>query len=197
MPRLRGAFLLPQDARWSPKLEGQPMATPKKVTAVEELADSFRNATAVYVTEYRGLSVPKLAALRASLRGNATYSVAKNTLATLGAKEAGVKGLDDLFVGPTAIAFVTGDPVMVAKGLRDFAKDNPALVIKGGLLEGSVLSAADVSTIANLETREVLLAKAAAAMKASLFGAAYLFQAPLAQAARTIDALRAKQETAA
>lgn len=173
------------------------MATPDKVAAVKEIADQFRNSSAVYVTEYRGLSVPQLKELRNGIRGNATYSVAKNTLTALAAKEAGVEGIDDLLVGPTAIAFVTGDPVEVAKGLRDFGKDNENLVIKGGILDGAVLSGDDVKKLASLESREVLLAKAAGAMKASLFGAAYLFQAPLSQAVRTVDALRAKQETAA
>ncbi len=173
------------------------MATPDKVAAVKELADNFRGANAVVITEYRGLSVKQLAELRGKLRGTATYSVAKNTLTLLAAKDAEVDGLNDLFVGPTAIAFVTGDPVEAAKALRDFAKAHDKLVIKGGVLEGKVLSAEDVSKLANLESREVLLAKAAGAMKASLFGAAYLFQAPLSQAARTVDALRVKQEDAA
>jgi large subunit ribosomal protein L10 len=173
------------------------MATPDKVAAVKELADKFRNADAVLVTEYRGLSVPQLAELRGTLQGNATYSIAKNTLTALAAKDAGVEGIEDLLVGPTAIAFVTGDPVEAAKGLKTFAKKNDKLVIKGGVLEGKVLSAEDIKKLADLESREVLLAKAAGAMKASLFGAAYLFQAPLAEAVRTVDALREKQESAA
>ena len=173
------------------------MATPDKVAAVKELADKFRDSSAVVITEYRGLSVPQLAKLRGDLRGTATYSVAKNTLTALAAKDAGVDGLDDLFVGPTAIAFVTGDPVEAAKGLKAFAKTNDKLIIKGGVLEGKVISAAEVMKLADLESREVLLAKAAGVMKASLFGAAYLFQAPLSKAVRTIDALRDKQETAA
>jgi large subunit ribosomal protein L10 len=173
------------------------MATPDKVAAVKELADKFRNSSAVVVTEYRGLSVPQLAELRGSIRGTATYTVAKNTLTALAAKDAGVDGLDDLFVGRTAIAFVTGDPVEAAKGLRDFSKSNDKLVLKGGVLEGKVLSADDIVKIASLESREVLLAKAAGVFKASLFGAAYLFQAPLSQAVRTVDALRDKQESAA
>ncbi len=173
------------------------MATPEKVATVAELADLFRNSAAVIVTEYRGLTVSQLNSLRTGLRGNATYQVAKNKLTALAAKEAGVEGIDDLFVGPTAIAFITGDPVESAKALRDFTKTNDKLVVKGGVLEGKPLSADDVKKLANLESREVLLAKAAGAMKASLFGAAYLFQAPLSQAARTVDALRAKQESAA
>lgn len=173
------------------------MATPEKVAAVAEIADKFRDSVAVYITEYRGLSVPQLAELRGNLRDVATYKVAKNTLTTLAAKDAGVEGLNDLFLGPTAIAFVTGDPVEAAKSLKTFAKENEGLVIKGGLLEGNVLSADEINKLADLESREVLLAKAAGAMKASLFGAAYLFQAPLAQAARAVDALRVKQEDAA
>ena len=173
------------------------MATPDKVSAVKELADKFRESNAVLITEYRGLSVPQLAQLRERLRGTATYTVSKNTLTALAAKDADVDGLEDLFVGPTAIAFVTGDPVEAAKGLKAFAKENDKLVIKGGILDGKVISADDIKKLADLESREVLLAKAAGAMKASLFGAAYLFQAPLSKAVRTIDALRDKQETAA
>jgi large subunit ribosomal protein L10 len=173
------------------------MATPDKVATVKALADQFRSASAVYVTEYRGLSVAQLMQLRKGLSGIATYAVVKNTLGARAAKDAGLEGLDDLFVGPTAIAFVTGDPVEAAKGLRDFSKESDKLILKGGILEGKLLSAADVSTLASLESREVLLARAAIAMKASLFGAAYLFQAPLSQAVRTVDALREKQDTAA
>ena len=173
------------------------MATPDKVAAVKELADKFRESNAVLITEYRGLSVPQLAQLRERLRGTATYTVSKNTLTALAAKDADVDGLEDLFVGPTAIAFVTGDPVEAAKGLKAFAKENDKLVIKGGILDGKVISADDIKKLADLESREVLLAKAAGAMKASLFGAAYLFQAPLSKAVRTIDALREKQDSAA
>jgi len=173
------------------------MATPDKVAAVKELSDLFRESNAVLITEYRGLTVSQLATLRGDLRGTATYAVAKNTLTALAAKDAGVEGLDDLFVGPTAIAFVTGDPVEAAKGLKAFAKTNDKLIIKGGVLEGKVISAAEVQKLADLESREVLLAKAAGVMKASLFGAAYLFQAPLSKAVRTVDALREKQDSAA
>lgn len=173
------------------------MATPDKVAAVKELADKFRESQAVIVTEYRGLSVPQLAELRGNIRGAATYQVAKNTLTALAAKDAGVEGLDDLFVGPTAIAFITGDPVEAAKGLKEFSKDNDKLVIKGGVLEGKVISAEEIKKLADLESREVLLAKAAGAIQASLVNAAYMFQAPLSKAARAVDALRAKQEDAA
>jgi len=173
------------------------MARPDKAAAVAEIADRFRDSNAAVLTEYRGLTVAQLKELRKALRGNASYAVVKNTLTAIAAKEAGLEGLDDALAGPSAIAFVTGDPVEAAKGLRDFAKANPALVIKGGVLEGRSLSAAEVTKLADLESREVLLAKAAGAFKASLYQAAYLFTAPTAQAARVVDALRAKQAEAA
>ena len=171
------------------------MARPDKAAAVAELTDQFRESNAVVLTEYRGLTVKQLKQLRTALRGDATYAVVKNTLSSIAAKQAGVEGLDDHLAGPSAIAFVTGDPVSAAKGLRDFAKAHPQLVIKGGVLDGRTLTAADITKLADLESREVLLAKAAGAFKASLFGAAYLFTAPTAQAVRTIDALREKRAT--
>jgi large subunit ribosomal protein L10 len=163
-----------------------------KATAVAELTDRFRSSTATVLTEYRGLTVTQLKALRRALGPQATYAVAKNTLAKRAAADAGIAGLDDLFSGPTALAFVTGDVVEAAKGLREFAKTNPLLVIKGGVFEGKPLSAAEVTKLADLESREVLLAKLAGAMKANLSKAAATFQAPLAQAARQADALRTK-----
>jgi len=171
------------------------MARPDKAAAVAELTDLFRESNAAVLTEYRGLTVAQLKRLRKALGGNATYAVVKNTLTAIAAKEAGLTGLDDALAGPSAIAFVTGDPVEAAKGLRDFAKANPALVIKGGVLDGRTLTAADVTKLADLESREVLLAKAAGAMKAKLYQAAYVFTANTAQAARVIDALRQKQES--
>ncbi|WP_159791612.1 50S ribosomal protein L10 [Puerhibacterium puerhi] len=173
------------------------MARPDKAAAVAEVAEKFRASNAAVLTEYRGLTVKQLKELRRSLGGNASYAVVKNTLTQIAAKEAGVEGLDAELKGPSAIAFVTGDPVEAAKGLRDFAKANPALVIKGGVLEGRALTAAEVTKLADLESREVLLAKAAGAMKAKLYQAAYVFTANTAQAARVIDALRQKQESAA
>ena len=167
-----------------------------KETTVAELTENFRNSNAIVLTEYRGLTVAQLKQLRTSIRENASYAVVKNTLTKIAAKEAGVEGLDDLLEGPSAIAFVHGDTVAVAKALRDFAKANPLLVVKGGYFDGAALTAAEVGKLADLESREVLLAKLAGAFKASLFGAAYLFNAPLAQAARTVDALRQKQEAA-
>ena len=173
------------------------MARPDKAAAVAELTDLFRESNAAVLTEYRGLTVAQLKKLRKALSGNATYSVVKNTLTAIAAKDAGLEGLDDALTGPSAIAFVSGDPVEAAKGLRDFAKANPALVIKGGVLEGRALTAADVTKLADLESREVLLAKAAGVFKASLNQAAYLFTAPAAQAARTVDALRLKLDESA
>lgn len=173
------------------------MATAEKAAAIAELAEKFRNSGAAVLTEYRGLTVAQLSQLRTSLREHASYAVVKNTLTKRAAAEAGVTGFDEYLQGPTAIAFVTGDPVEAAKGLRDFGKSYDKLVLKGGVLEGKLLSVEEVTKLANLESRDVLLAKAAGAFKASLFGAAYLFQAPLSQAARTVDALRAKQESAA
>jgi large subunit ribosomal protein L10 len=173
------------------------MARPDKAAAVAELTDRFRGSNAGVLTEYRGLTVAQLKELRRSLGENATYAVVKNTLTTIAAKEAGVDAFDGQLTGPSAIAFITGDPVEAAKGLRDFAKANPQLVIKGGYMEGKTLSPSEINRLADLESREVLLAKLAGAMKASLNNAAYLFAAPLAQAARTIDALRAKVEAEA
>ncbi len=170
------------------------MARNPKSTAVEEITEEFRSSSAAVLTEYRGLTVAQLKELRRSLGGNATYAVVKNTLTKIAAKDAGVEGLDGLLAGPSAIAFVKGDPVAAAKGLRDFAKAHPMLVIKGGYLDGKVLSAADVAKLADLESREVLLAKLAGAMNASLQQAVSLFAAPLAQAARAIDALRVAAE---
>ena len=171
------------------------MARPDKAAAVAELTESFRESSAVVLTEYRGLTVAQLKQLRRALSGDATYAVVKNTLSAIAAKQAGVEGIDAHLAGPSAIAFVTGDPVQAAKGLRDFAKAHPQLVIKGGVLDGRTLTAAEITKLADLESREVLLAKMAGAMKASLFGAAYLFTAPTAKAVRTIDALREKRAT--
>jgi large subunit ribosomal protein L10 len=170
------------------------MARPDKAAAVAELADEFRGSAAIVLTEYRGLTVKQLTELRRSLGGNASYAIVKNTLTKIAAQEAGVEGIDDHLVGPSAIAFVKGDPVDAAKGLRDFARANPVLVIKGGVLDGKPLSADEIKKLADLESREVLLAKLAGAMKASLSGAASLFAAPLSQTARLIEALRQKVE---
>jgi large subunit ribosomal protein L10 len=170
------------------------MAKPEKVAAVAEITERFRASNAAVLTEYRGLTVAQLTQLRNNLGANATYAVVKNTLTEIAAKEVGITAFEGQLAGPTAIAFVTGDPVETAKGLRDFAKTAPALVIKGGVLDGKALTADEVRKLADLESREVLLAKLAGAMKASLTQAAYLFNAPLAQVARVVDALRLKRE---
>jgi large subunit ribosomal protein L10 len=164
-----------------------------KAAAVAELTERFQNSTATVLTEYRGLTVKQLTELRRSM-GGAQYTVTKNTLAKRAAANAGLDGLDTLFTGPTALAFVSGDVVEAAKGLRDFAKAHPQLVIKGGIFEGKPLSAAEVTKLADLESREVLLAKLAGGMKANLSKPAALFQAPLVQAVRTVAALQDKRE---
>jgi large subunit ribosomal protein L10 len=169
------------------------MARPDKVAAVGEIADEFRGASASVVTEYRGLSVAQLTALRRALGPDVTYRVAKNTLVKRAAQDAGVDGLDALLTGPTAIAFVTGEPVDAAKALRDFAKANQGLVIKGGFMDGNALSVDEVNRIADLESREVLLAKLAGAMKGNLSKAAGLFAAPASQVARLAQALADKR----
>ncbi len=168
------------------------MARPDKEAAVAEIVDSFNDSTGAVLTEYRGLTVKQLQDLRRALGENANYAVVKNTLTKIAAKQAGVEGFDDLLNGPTAIAFINGDLVEAAKGLRDFAKANPALVIKGGYVDGAPMAAAEIAKLADLESREVLLGKLAGAMLASLSQAVYLLNAPLAQAARVVGALEAK-----
>ena len=165
-----------------------------KATAVAELTESFRSSGATVLTEYRGLTVSQLTQLRRSLGDETSYTVAKNTLAKRAATDAGITGLDELFTGPTALTFVSGDVVEAAKGLRDFAKANPKLVIKGGVFEGKAITAAEVTKLADLESREVLLAKLAGAMKGNLSKAAALFQAPLSKTARLAAALQDKRE---
>ncbi|MFN8195674.1 MAG: 50S ribosomal protein L10 [Nocardioidaceae bacterium] len=171
------------------------MARPDKAAAVAEIVESFNDAAGAVLTEYRGLTVKQLQTLRRSLAENADYAVVKNTLTKLAAQEAGVEGLDDLLNGPTAIAFINGDVVEAAKGLRDFAKANPALVIKGGFLDGKPLTAQEVAKLADLESREVLLGKLAGAMLASLSQAVYLLNAPISQMARLAGALQAEAES--
>ncbi|AIY16207.1 50S ribosomal protein L10 [Pimelobacter simplex] len=170
------------------------MARADKQAAVAEIAESFSESAGAVLTEYRGLTVKELQDLRRSLGANANYAVVKNTLAKLAATEAGIEGFDELLTGPTAIAFIKGDVVEAAKGLRDFAKANPTLVIKGGVLDGNLLDAKEIAKLADLESREVLLGKLAGAMLASLSQAVYLLNAPLAQAARLAGALEAKAQ---
>ncbi len=169
------------------------MAQADKATAVADIAEQFKSSTATVITDYRGLTVANLAELRRSLAPTATYSVAKNTLIKRAASQAGVQGLDELFVGPTAIAFVSGEAVDAAKAIKKFAKDHKALVIKGGYMDGRALTVAEVEQIADLESREVLLAKLAGAMKANLSKAAGLFNAPASQMARLAFALQEKR----
>ncbi|HEY8664082.1 MAG TPA: 50S ribosomal protein L10 [Propionibacteriaceae bacterium] len=165
------------------------MARPDKAATVADLKGQFSGSAAVVLTEYRGLKVKDLKELRRSLGADATYAVAKNTLTTIAAREAGIEGLDSTLTGPTAIAFINGDVAGVAKSLRDFAKAHPALVIKGGVMDGRVLDADAVKKLADLESREVLLAKMAGALQANLSRAVYLIAAPLNQAARALGAL--------
>lgn len=169
------------------------MARADKATAVADIAEQFKDSTATLITEYRGLTVANLAELRRSLAGSATYTVAKNTLIKRAAADAGIEGLDELFAGPTAIAFVSGEAVDAAKALKTFAKDNKALVIKGGYMDGHPLTVSEVERIADLESREVLLAKLAGAMKGNLAKAAGLFAAPTSQMARLLAALQEKK----
>ncbi len=162
------------------------MARPDKVAAVAELTEDFKSATATYLTEYRGLTVTSMKALRRSLGADTKYSVVKNTLTKIAAKNAGIEIADDLLAGPSALAFIKGDAIDAARNMKNFQKENPLLVIKGGIYEGKFVTAAEIMKLADLESREVLLAKLAGAMKGSL-----------AKAARTFDALRIKMEAGA
>jgi large subunit ribosomal protein L10 len=177
-------FLLPKVANETGKVNL--MARPDKAAAVAELTEDFRTANATVLTEYRGLTVTAMKQLRRALGADTKYSVVKNTLTKIAAKDAGVDISDDLLVGPSAVAFIKGDPINAAKSLRDFQKENPFLIIKGGIYEGKSVTPAELMELANLESREVLLAKLAGAMKASM-----------AKAAATFDALRAKMESGA
>jgi large subunit ribosomal protein L10 len=162
------------------------MARPVKEAAVAELTEDFKSASATYLTEYRGLTVTSMKELRRSLGSDTKYSVVKNTLTKIAAKNAGVDISDDLLVGPSALAFIKGDPIDAARHLKNFQKENPLLVVKGGIYEGKFVTTAEIMQLADLESREVLLAKLAGAMKGSL-----------AKAARIFDALRIKMESGA
>jgi large subunit ribosomal protein L10 len=175
------------------KEEGVSMASAEKSAVIAEMTENFRKSTATVMTEYRGLTVTQLKELRRALGPTTTYSVVKNTLSRLAAKAAGVEGLDEMLKGPSAIAFIEGDAVESAKGLKNFAKDNPALVIKGAYMDGKVLSPKEILRLADLESREVLLAKLAGAMNASLSQAVYLLAAPLAKTARALGALQSQK----
>jgi large subunit ribosomal protein L10 len=170
------------------------MARAEKVAAVAELTERFQTSAGAVLTEYRGLTVAQLAELRGSLGEHTTFAVVKNTLTKIAAAEAGIaEQLDGLLSGPSAIAFVDGDVVEAAKGLRDFSKANPFLVIKGGVLDGKAITPAELNKLADLESREVLLAKLAGAMKASMSGAAAVFAALPVQMAQLAEALRVKR----
>ena len=173
------------------------MARPDKATSVAELKEQFASSNAAVLTEYRGLTVKSLKEFRRALGENATYAVTKNTLTRIAARQAGIEGLENQLTGPTAIAFIHGDIATVAKGIRDFAKANPLLVIKGGVLDGRVLDAEAVRKLADLESREVLLAKLAGALKGNLSQAVGLFAAPLSQAARALAALESQKQAGA
>ncbi|WP_150461762.1 50S ribosomal protein L10 [Nesterenkonia ebinurensis] len=173
------------------------MANPEKAAAVAELKELFNESSAAVLTEYRGLSVGQLQTLRRSVRENANYAVVKNTLTEIAAKEVGIEAFDGKMEGPSAIAFVHGDPVDVAKALRDFAKDNPQLIVKGGYMDGKPLNEDEVKKLADLESREVLLGKLAGAFIGAQSKAAGTFQAPISKIVRTVEALRTKQEEAA
>jgi large subunit ribosomal protein L10 len=171
------------------------MARAEKVAAVAELTERFQSSSGAVLAEYRGLTVAQLAELRHSLGEQATFSVIKNTLTKLAAADAGIAAeLEGLLSGPSAIAFVKGDVVEAAKGLRDFAKANPALVIKGGVIDGKSMSPSEIERLADLESREVLLAMLAGAMKASMTNAAATLNALPVQMARLAGALQAKLE---
>ena len=170
------------------------MARADKVAAVAELTESFRQSTAAVLTEYRGLTVAELKELRRALAADATYAVVKNTLTKLAVREAGITELEALLEGPSAIAFVSGDPINVAKGIRDFARAHPALVVKGGLFDGKPVTPDDLRKLADLESREVLLGKLAGGLLAPAQQLASALQNAVAQLARALGALEAKAQ---
>jgi large subunit ribosomal protein L10 len=170
------------------------MPTQDKVAVVAEITERFEKSSAAVLTEYRGLTVAQLTQLRRSLGEGSSYAVVKNTLTKRAADSVGFSDLAPLLNGPTAIAFIEGDPVVAAKAIRDFARANPMLVVKGGVVEGRTVDAREVTRLADVESREVLLAKLAGAMKGNLTKAAGLFQAPLSQMARLAEALKEKKE---
>ena len=170
------------------------MANAEKTAVIEELTGKFNESSGAVLTEYRGLTVSQLRELRSSLGEHATFSVVKNTLTKIAVSEAGLEAeLASLLTGPSAIAFVGGDVVEAAKGLRDFSRDNPALVIKGGVLDGKAITPDEITRIADLEPREVLLAKLAGAMTASMARAAAVFNALPTQVAQLAEALRVQR----
>src|SRR5699024_3539848 len=187
-PCLRRGFFR-AGASGKPIVKEGPMARPNTAAAVAELTEKLRHSTAAVLTEYRGLTVQQLGDLRTALGEGTQYAVVKTKLSAIAAKEAGLDSLEGQFTGPTAVAFVQGDVVDAAKGLRDLAKASPALVIKGGVLDGAAPAADDVKKRADLESRDVLPAKAAGALKSKISQAASVFAAPASKAVRTIEAL--------
>ena len=172
------------------------MPTQAKAAVIDEITERFQSSSAAVLTEYRGLTVAQLTQLRRSLGEGSSYAVVKNTLTKRAAEQVGHADLAPLLNGPTAIAFIEGDPVNAAKAIRDFARANPLLVVKGGVVDGRTVDASEVTRLADVEPREVLLAKLAGAMKGNLTKAAGLFQAPLSQVARLAAALQEKKESA-
>ena len=169
----------------------------EKVAVVDEVTAKFQAADAVFVTEYRGLKVSQLAGLRRALRpSGAEYKVYKNTLARFGAEKAGLDNLADLLVGPSGIAFANGDIAATAKALRDAAKANPLLIIKGGSMGSTPLSAKDVEALADLPSRDALLAMFAGALQAPLVKTAGLLQALPRNMAYGLKALIDQKEAA-
>ena len=173
------------------------MPTPAKAAVIEEITERFQKSSAAVLTEYRGLTVAQLKELRRSLGEGSSYAVVKNTLTIRAAEQVGFGDLSGLLNGPTAIAFIEGDPVNAAKAIRDFARAHPLLVVKGGVVDGRAVDAREVTRLADVEPREVLLAKLAGAMKGNLTKAAGLFQAPLSQVARLAAALQEKKPATA
>jgi large subunit ribosomal protein L10 len=169
------------------------MPTQAKAAVIDEITERFQNSSAAVLTEYRGLTVAQLTQLRRSLGEGSSYAVVKNTLTKRAAEQVGHADLAELLNGPTAIAFIEGDPVNAAKAIRDFARAHPLLVVKGGVVEDRTVGPAEVTALADVEPREVLLAKLAGAMKGNLTKAAGLFQAPLSQVARLAEALKEKK----
>jgi large subunit ribosomal protein L10 len=165
------------------------------IAEVEAIKGRLEGSAAALLTEYRGLKVAELGELRASLRGSSTeYRVLKNTLTSIAVREAGYKDLVPLLQGPTAVAFIHGDPVQAAKDLAEFARTHPALILKGGVMDGKVLGADEVRRLATLEPREVLLARLAGLFQASAQRTVNLLAAPLRQVATMTSALRDQTE---
>ena len=170
---------------------------PEKVAVVEEVTAKLNAAQAAIITEYRGMSVGQLATLRRQLRkSGGEYKVYKNTLARFGAEKAGLDGLAELLIGPSVITFVSGDAAGVAKALKDAAKVNPFLIIKGGAIAGKTMSATDIEALADLPSRDVLLAMLAGAFQAPLVKTAGLLQALPRNFAYGLKALIEQREAA-